>query len=46
MASEINDFLNDTTRFKQTKKNVQKAKAELIWENEKEVLISCYDTIG
>ena len=46
MASEINDFLNDTIRFNQTKKNVQKAKAELIWENEKEVLISCYDTIG
>ena len=45
MASEINDFLNDTIRFNQTKKNVQKAKAELIWENEKEVLISCYDTI-
>ena len=46
MASEINDFLNDTIRFNQTKKNVQKAKAELIWENEKDVLISCYDTIG
>ena len=45
MASEINDFLNDTIRFNQTKKNVQKAKAELIWENEKDVLISCYDTI-
>ncbi len=46
MAKEITNYLNDKNRFNQTKKNVQKAKAELIWENEKKVLISCYETIG
>jgi hypothetical protein len=46
MAKEITNYLNNTNRFNQTKKNVQRAKAELIWENERDVLISCYDTIG
>ena len=46
MAEEINDYLNNSERFNYTKQNVQKAKAELIWENEKVVLINCYTKLG
>ncbi len=45
MAKEINNYLNNTSFFNQTKRNVQKAKEELVWENEKEILINCYETI-
>ncbi len=45
MAKEINTFLNNTSLFNQIKRNVQKAKEELVWENEKEILINCYETI-
>ena len=46
MAEEINDYLNNSERFNYTKQNVQKAKAELIWENEKGILINCYTKLG
>lgn len=42
MAEEINNYLNNESLFTQTKENVQKAKTELVWENEKEVLVNCY----
>jgi len=46
IAEEINDYLNNSERFNYTKQNVQKAKAELIWENEKGILINCYTKLG
>ena len=46
MAEEINSYLSNNERFNYTKQNVQKAKAELIWENEKEILINCYNNLG
>tara|TARA_Y100000589_G_scaffold309391_1_gene326848 strand:+ start:3392 stop:4516 length:1125 start_codon:yes stop_codon:yes gene_type:complete len=46
MAEEINNYINNNDFFNQTKKNVQKAKAEFVWENEKEILINCYTNLG
>lgn len=46
MASEINSYLNNSEWFNQTKENVQRAKLELVWENEKEILINCYTDLG
>ncbi len=45
MAEEINNYLNDDTFFSETMLNVQKAKTDLVWENEKHVLIDCYQSI-
>ncbi|MBO73442.1 MAG: glycosyltransferase [Flavobacteriales bacterium] len=45
MAEEINNYLNNSDFFNKTKENVQKAKSELIWENEKDVLIKCYESV-
>jgi glycosyltransferase involved in cell wall biosynthesis len=42
MAQEINNYLNNNSLFSLTKKNVEIAKKELVWENEKQVLIDCY----
>ena len=42
MANEINNYLNNKSFFYETKENVQKAKTELVWENEKKVLVNCY----
>lgn len=44
MALEINNFLNNNSLFRLTQKNVGTAKKELVWENEKQVLIDCYKT--
>lgn len=46
MAEEINNYLNNESLFNQTKLNVQKAKKDLVWKNEKHVLIDCYQEIG
>ena len=46
MAEEINNYLNNNDLFNKTKQNVKKAKADLIWENEKEILINCYKKFG
>ena len=46
MAEEINNYLNDESLFSQTKQNVLKAKTDLVWENEKQVLIDCYQDLG
>ena len=46
MADEINNYLNNSEWFNRTKENVQKAKLELVWENEKEILINCYTDLG
>jgi len=46
MAEEINNYLKDDAFFNQTVLNVQKAKMDLVWENEKHVLIDCYQSIG
>ena len=46
MAEEINAYLNDESFFNFTKQRVQIAKNELIWENEKHVLIDCYKNFG
>ena len=45
IAKEINEYLNDNRFFNKTKENVSRAKVELIWENEKNVLIDCYERI-
>ena len=42
MAEEINNYLDNETLFCLTKQNVEKAKKDLVWENEKQVLIDCY----
>ena len=42
MANQINNYLNNKSFFNETKENVQKAKIELVWENEKKVLVNCY----
>jgi len=46
MADEINNYLNNSEWFNRTKENVRKAKLELVWENEKEILINCYTDLG
>lgn len=45
MAEEINNYLKDDAFFSETIQNVQKAKTDLVWENEKHVLIDCYQSI-
>lgn len=42
MASQINDFLSDDNQLKAAKEGVAVAKTELIWENEKHVLLNTY----
>ncbi len=46
MAEEISEYINNNELFNQTTKNVQKAKAEFVWENEKGILINCYTNLG
>ncbi|MFT4898466.1 MAG: glycosyltransferase involved in cell wall biosynthesis [Flavobacteriales bacterium] len=42
MAREINIFLENEVLFSQSVQNVAKAKLDLVWENEKGVLETCY----
>ena len=45
MALEINTYLEDEVLFSQSVQNVSKAKLELVWENEKCVLETCYQKL-
>ena len=42
MAREINTYIEDEVLFSQSVQNVAKAKLDLVWENEKGILETCY----